>query len=63
MTSDLKDFGDLRSDAHIGVVILYDDTMSAHRVAAGLLAMIDAYPDRQAFGGREELDPWVETVA
>lgn len=59
VTSDVKDFGDLHPDDHAGVVILYDDTMPAYRVAAGLLTMIDAYPSRSAFAGREELDPWV----
>lgn len=59
VTSDLKDFGGLPLDVHTGVVILYDDTMPAYRVASGLLAMVDAYPGRDAFRGREELDPWV----
>jgi hypothetical protein len=59
VTSDVGDFGDLRSDAHAGVVILYDDTMPAYRVASGLLAMVDTYPGRDAFPGYEELDPWV----
>jgi predicted nuclease of predicted toxin-antitoxin system len=35
VTSDVKEFGDLQPDAHAGVVLLYDDTMPAHRVAAG----------------------------
>lgn len=59
VTSDVKDFGGLSSDAHAGLGLLYDDTMPAYRVAAGLIAMVDAYPNRDAFGGREELDPWV----
>ena len=59
VTSDVKDFGGLPSDAHAGVVLLYDDTTPAYRVAAGLLAMVDAYPTPDAFAGREELDPWI----
>lgn len=59
VTSDLKDFGGLDPESHVGVVIRYDDTMSAYGVAAGLLAIVDAYPSRDAFAGREELDPWV----
>lgn len=59
VTSDVKDFGSLQPDAHTGLVILYDDTTPAYRVAAGLLSMIDAYPNRDDFGGREELDPWI----
>ena len=57
--SDLKDFGSRDPETPVGVAILYDDTMPAYRVAAGLLAMVDAYPSRDTFAGREELDPWV----
>lgn len=59
VTSDLGDFGDRDPDTYPGVVILYDDTMAAYRIANGLFAMIDAYPDRGSFRGREILDPWV----
>jgi hypothetical protein len=59
VTSDVKDFGGLPSDAHAGVVLLYEDTMPAYQVASGLITMTDAYPNRDSFGGREELDPWV----
>jgi len=59
VTSDVKDFGGLPSDAHAGIVLLYDDTMPAYQVASGLITMTDAYPNRDSFGGREELDPWV----
>ena len=46
-------------ETHVGIVLLYDDTMPAYQIAAGLIAIVDAYPDRDAFAGREELDPWV----
>ncbi len=59
VTSDVKDFGGLPPDSHAGVVLLYDDTMPAYQVAAGLIAMADAYSNPDAFGGREELDSWV----
>lgn len=59
VTSDVKDFGGLPSDAHVGIVLLYDDTMPVYQVAAGLITMTDAYQNRDAFGGREELDPWI----
>lgn len=59
VTSDVTDFGDLHSERHAGVILLYDDTMPAYRVAAGLLSMIDAYSSRDTFGSREELDPWI----
>jgi hypothetical protein len=59
VTSDVKDFGGLPPDSHAGVVLLYDDTMPAYQIAAGLVAMVDAYSNPGTFGGREELDPWV----
>lgn len=59
VTSDVRDFGGLSPDAHAGLVVLYDDTTPAYQVAAGLISMIDAYPNRDSFGGREELDPWI----
>ena len=37
VTSDVKDFGELPSDVHSGIVLLYDDTMPAYQVAAGLI--------------------------
>ncbi|WP_433623495.1 DUF5615 family PIN-like protein [Halomicrococcus sp. NG-SE-24] len=58
VTSDVKDFGDVPADAHAGIVLLYDDTMPAYRVASALITMVDAYPNREAFAGREELDVW-----
>lgn len=61
VTSDVKDFGNLPSGAHIGVILLYDDTMPAYRVASALITMVDAYPGRDAFAGREELDAWARS--
>ena len=58
VTSDVKDFGRLPSDVNASVVLLYDDTMPAYQVAAGLITMADAYQNRAAFGRREELDTW-----
>jgi hypothetical protein len=59
VTSDLKDFGPLPSEAHAGIVLLYDDTMPAYRVASALITIVDSYPGRDAFAGREELDSWI----
>jgi hypothetical protein len=58
VTSDVTDFAPRPDDAHAGLVLVYDDTMPAHRVTAALRAMIDAYPDRDAFDGQEILDDW-----
>ena len=55
----MKDFGALPSEAHVGVVLLYDDTMAAYRVASALITMVDTYPGRDVFAGREELDSWI----
>jgi len=59
VTSDVSDFGGLPLDAHAGLVLLYDDTTPAYRIAAGLSSMVDAYSRREAFSGREELDAWL----
>lgn len=61
VTSDVNDFGTLPTEdsGSAGVVLLYDDTMPAYRVASALIAMIDAYPSRDAFAGQEALDAWV----
>jgi len=58
VTSDLGDFRDMDPATHAGVVILFDDTMSAHRIASALLKMVETYPNRAAFPGRERLDSW-----
>ncbi|AUX10198.1 hypothetical protein AArcSl_2578 [Halalkaliarchaeum desulfuricum] len=58
VTSDVKDFGTLPSDTHTGIILLYDDTMPAYRVASALIRLVDTYPSRDEFPGREELDAW-----
>jgi len=59
VTSDVKDFGALPSELHAGIILLYDDTMPAYRVASALITMVDTYSNREEFAGREELDAWV----
>lgn len=54
----MTDFGTLPDEVHAGIVLLYDDTMPAYRVASALIAMVDAYPGRDVFAGHEELDAW-----
>lgn len=58
VTSDVKDFGVLPPESHAGIVLLHDDTMPAYRVASALITMVDTYPSRDEFEGREELDAW-----
>lgn len=55
VTSDVTDF---TTGTDSTVVLLYDDTTPAYRVAAALLEMIDAYRSPAEFPDREELDPW-----
>jgi len=52
----MSDFDALTSDSHASVVLLHDDTMAAYSVAAGILAMIEAYGNQ--FSGCGQLDPW-----
>lgn len=59
VTSDVRDFAPLAPDAHAGVVLVHDDTMSAQRIATGLQSMIEAYPGRESFPAQETLDDWV----
>lgn len=58
VTSDVSDFGDLPDEVHASVIILYDDTMPAYRIASALITMVDTYPSRDVFAGRKELDVW-----
>jgi len=58
VTSDVRDFAS-PSPTDPGVVLLYDDTTPANEVTTGLQTMVTAYPDRDAFGGREVLDDWI----
>ncbi len=58
VTSDVSDFGILPSNSHSGIILLYDDTITAYRVVSALLNLVDTYPSRHAFTGREDLDAW-----
>ena len=58
VTSDVTDFGDISIEDHAGLILLYDDTMPAYSVASALVALVDAYPERDAFRGIEALDAW-----
>ena len=54
----MTEFDALPNGAHAGVVLRHDDTMPAYRVASAPVAMVGAYPSRDAFAGREALDAW-----
>jgi predicted nuclease of predicted toxin-antitoxin system len=55
VTSDVSDFGRLSAETHAGIMLLHADTMPAYRVASNLIAMVDAYSSRSAYGGRDTL--------
>lgn len=59
VTSDVRDFASLSRADVPAVVLLYDDTADAHRVADGLLALIDAYPGPEQLPVCEVLDDWI----
>jgi predicted nuclease of predicted toxin-antitoxin system len=59
VTSDVTDFVGLAPADHAGLVLLCDDSLPAYDVASALISMTDAYGDRSAFSGREELDAWL----
>lgn len=58
VTSDVSDFGDASVRRDVDVVLLHDDALPAHRIAAGLVALAETYPGRDAFPGIETLDAW-----
>ena len=58
VTSDVTDFGDIPIENNAGLILLYDDTMPAYSVATALIALVETYPDRDAFPGVEALDAW-----
>jgi len=49
VTSDVADFAVVEG---VDVVLLYDNTTPAHRTAAGLVALVDAYPTLRSRGWR-----------
>jgi len=59
VTSDVTDFAPLCPETYPGIILLYDDTMPAYDIATGLLAMVETYPDRDEFSGREIVDTWI----
>jgi len=59
VTSDVSDFASLPDTVHVGVILLYDDTLSAYQVSSGLLELVETYSERSSFSGTEVLDEWV----
>ncbi len=54
-----RDFAGLPHNAHPGILLLYDTDVQPHEVASGVVALVDAYDDRDQLRHREALDDWV----
>lgn len=59
VTKDVSDFGGLDSDAHEGVVLVFDDGLDGEAMTRGIRRIVGAYPARDDLQGRETLDDWV----
>lgn len=55
--NDAKDYKGLPSDAHEGVLVVFDNRLSAFETTRGILRIIDAYPSR--LRGYEAVDDWL----
>lgn len=60
VTNNILDFKPLPDDEHAGIVIVYDNRLSAFQIATGLFRIMTAYQTRDAFPGKEALDDWIE---
>ena len=58
VTSDVKDFGGLDPADHRGIMLLYEQRVSAYEAANAVLDIVDAYGDREPFIA-EPLDEWM----
>lgn len=60
VTKDYSDFSALSSDEHEGAVLVARHDHTAVEMAAGVDTLVDAYPSRESFRGRQEfLDDWI----
>lgn len=59
VTNDLRHFSDRDDTEHAGIVLVYDGRLQPVEIASGLLAIVEAYPDRGALRGYEVLDSWL----
>jgi hypothetical protein len=59
VTNNILDFKPLQPDAHAGLVIVYNNRLSAFQVATGLFKIVTAYQHRDAFPEKEVLDEWI----
>jgi len=60
VTKDYSDFNALSSDEHEGTVLVARHDHTATEMVAGIDALVDAYPSRESFRGRQEfIDDWI----
>ncbi|MBP1988378.1 DUF5615 family PIN-like protein [Halolamina salifodinae] len=58
ITSDVQDFAGLDPSEHPGLMLLYEQRVSAYEVANAVLDIVEAYGDRGPFVA-EPLDEWM----
>lgn len=60
VTKDYSDFSALSADEHDGMVLVARHDHTAAEMAAGINALVDAYPSRESFRGQQEfVDDWI----
>jgi len=60
VTKDYSDFTALSADEHGGTVLVAQHDHTAGELAAGIDAIVDAYPSRESFRGHQEfVDDWI----
>lgn len=60
VTKDYSDFGALSPDEHEGTILVARHDHTAVEMATAVDALVDAYPSRESFRGRQEfLDDWM----
>jgi predicted nuclease of predicted toxin-antitoxin system len=59
LTSDVNDFGPLDNEQHRGLLLLYSDETSAHRVATAVADLVAAFGDRKRLRAQYPLDDWL----
>jgi len=60
VTKDYSDFSALSASEHEGTVLVAQHDHAAAEMAAGIDALVDAYPSRESFRGQQEfLDDWI----
>jgi hypothetical protein len=60
VTKDYSDFSAVSPDEHEGAILIARHDHTAADMATGIDTLVDAYPSRESFRGRQEfLDDWI----